>query len=316
MTPLRERFIQDLQVRNRAPDTIEAYVHQVARFARHFGRSPEELGPEEVRQYQLHLLGRKVAWSTFNQGICALRFLYGTTLGRPDVLVRLPYGRRPKKLPVVLSQGEVLELLRWVRSRRHRLVLTTMYATGLRVREACQLGVADIDSRRMTILVRRGKGNKQRLVPLSAKLLTELRAWWATHRNPTWIFPGGRPDRPLCESCVQKACQRAVERAGLKPGTCTHALRHTFATELLEAGVDLLTIQKILGHTSLRTTVIYTHVRRDHLQAVSQVLDLLPLEQLCGERAPAEAAARKRSRTSAKSFVATGRAFCSGTERG
>ena len=124
MTPLRERFIQDLQLRNRAPDTIDAYVHQVARFAQQFGRSPEELGPEELRQYQLHLLGRKVSWSTYNQCVCALRFLYGTTLGRPELLVRLPYGRRPKKLPVVLSQGEVLELLRGVRSRRNRVVLT------------------------------------------------------------------------------------------------------------------------------------------------------------------------------------------------
>ena len=320
MTPLRERFIQDLQLRNRAPDTIDAYVHQVARFAQHFGRSPEELGPEELRQYQLHLLGRKVSWSTYNQCVCALRFLYGATLGRPELMVRLPYGRRPKKLPVVLSQGEVLELLRWVRSRRNRVVLTTMYATGMRVREASQLGVADIDSRRMTILVRRGKGNKQRLVPLSAKLLTELRAWWATHRNPIWLFPSSRPDRPLGESCVQKACQVAVARAGLKAGTCTHALRHTFATELLEAGVDLLTIQKILGHTSLNTTAIYTHVRRDHLQAVAQVLDLLPLEQLCGERlwpetGPTQAVPNPNpSPTSGRSSAATGPAFCSDTD--
>jgi integrase/recombinase XerD len=301
VTPLRQRMIQDLQLRNRSPDTIECYVRHVANFAQHFRRSPEALGPEHVREYQLHLLAEKVSWSTFNQCVCALRFLYGTTLGQPEQLARLPYGRRPKTLPVVLSQAEVLELLRCVRSRRQRTVLTTMYATGLRVREAVHLRVADIDSRQMTILVARGKGNKQRLVPLSHPLLGELRAWWCEHRNPVWLFPGSRPDRPLGVSAVQRGCQTAVVCAGLKPGVCTHTLRHTFATELLEAGVDLLTIQKILGHACLSTTAIYTHVRRDRLQAVVQVLDLLPLEQLRRDPvrpvSPKRRARRPKSRT-------------------
>jgi integrase/recombinase XerD len=292
MTPLRQRMIQDLQIRNRSAKTIEAYVRHVAHFAQHFGRSPEVLGPEEVRQYQLHLLAKKVSWSAFNQCVSGLRFLYGTTLGRPEDVLRLPYGRRPKRLPMVLGQAEVLELFRCVRSRRYRMVLTTMYATGLRVREAVQLGVADIDSRQMLILVARGKGNKQRLVPLSRPLLAELRAWWCEHRHPVWLFPGSKADRPLNVSPVQKACQAAVASAGLKPGVTTHTLRHTFATELLEAGVDLLTIQKILGHASLSTTLRYTHVRRDHLQAVAQVQGLLPLEQLC--RPPVEPAPPQR----------------------
>jgi site-specific recombinase XerD len=299
MTPLRERFIQDLQLRNRAPDTIEAYVQQAAQFARHFQRSPESLGPEDLRQYQLHLLKRKVSWSTYNQAVCALRFLYGTTLGRPELLVRLPYGRRPKKLPVVLSQEEVLELLGCVSCRKQRLVLTTMYATGLRVREAVSLRVADIDSRSMLILVARGKGNKQRLVPLSRPLLAELRAWWCVHRNPVWLFPGSRPDRPLGVSSIQRACQAAVARAGLRAGVTTHTLRHTFATELLEADIDLLTIQGILGHASVSTTAIYTHVRRDRLRSVARVLDLLPLEQL--RQVPPQAAAGKRSTRRSKS---------------
>jgi integrase/recombinase XerD len=297
MTPLRERFIQDLQLRNRAPDTIEAYVQQVTHFARHFHRSPETLGPEEVRQYQLHLLERKVSWSTFNQAVCALRFLYGTTLGRPELLTRLPYGRRPKKLPVVLSQEEVLELLSCVSGRKARLVLTTMYATGLRVREAVSLRVADIDSRSMLILVARGKGNKQRLVPLSRPLLEELRAWWCVHRNPVWLFPGSRPDRRLSESSVQRACHAAVAHAGLRSGVTTHTLRHTFATELLEADINLLTIQKILGHASLTTTAIYTHVRRDQLRSVAKVLDLLPLEQLRHASLKAEGGNRRRRRS-------------------
>ena len=299
MTPLRERFIQDLQLRNRAVDTIEAYVQQVARFARHFHRSPDTLGPHEVRQYQLHLLERKVSWSTFNQAVCALRFLYGTTLGRPELLARLPYGRRLKKLPVVLSQEEVLELLGCVCNRKHRLILTTMYATGLRVREAVSLRVADIDSRQMLILVARGKGNKQRLVPLSRPLLAELRAWWCVHRNPVWLFPGSRPDRPLGVSSIQRACQAAVISAGLRAGVTTHTLRHTFATELLEADIDLLTIQGILGHASVSTTAIYTHVRRDRLRSVARVLDLLPLEQL--RQVPLQTAAGKRSTRGSKS---------------
>lgn len=297
MTPLRQRFIEDLQLRNRSPRTVEAYVAQVARFAAHFGRSPEELTPEHVRQYQLHLIQeRKASWSTFNQCVCALRFLYGTTLGREHVLPQVPFGRRPKKLPVVLSRDEVHELLRCAAHHEHRIMLTTLYATGLRVGELVRLAVADIDSRRMTILVDRGKGNKQRLVPLSQKLLAELRTWWRTHRNPTWLFPNRRTGQPLEVSTVQRACQQAAARARLRRGVSPHTLRHTFATELLEAGIDLPSIQKMLGHSSLSTTAIYLHVRRNHLQAAGRAMDdLLPLDQLQpGATAPRPATPDRR----------------------
>lgn len=294
MTPLRQRMIEDLRIRNRSPKTINTYVGHVARFARHFGRSPEVLGHEEVRQYQVHLLAQKASWSAFNQCVCGLRFLYGVTLGRPEEIPRLPYGRRPKRVPRVLTQVEVLELLQCVRCRAHRMLLTTMYATGLRIDEALHLGVADIDSRQMAILVARGKGNKQRLVPLSQSLLKELRSWWQTHRHPRWLFPGNKPDRPLGASPVQRACKAAAAEASLKPGVTPHTLRHTFATELLEAGVDLLTIQKLLGHGSLSTTLLYTHVRRDHLQAVAQIQGLLPLERLC--RPPIQPEPERRQR--------------------
>ena len=299
MSPLRKRFIEDLELRNRSQNTIDAYVSHVARFAQHFGRSPEQLGPEETRQYQLHLLEQKRSWSNFNQCVCALRFLYRVTLDRSEVIFRLPFGRQPKKLPVVLDRQEVLELLACVRSRRSRMVLTTMYATGMRVDEAVHVGVADIDSRRMTILVARGKGNKQRLVPLTPTLLSELRSWWLEHRDPRWLFPGGRPGYPLTAGTVQRACQAAVSLAGLTKRATPHSLRHTFATELLEADVNSLIIQKILGHTSLQTTSRYTHVRRDHLQAACQVLDLLPLKELLGERGQPWRKARRR-RASAK----------------
>ena len=284
MTPLRQRFVEDLQLRNRSPRTIESYVRQVKAFATHFGRSPEHLGPDEVREYQLHLLQRKVSWSAFNQCLCAVRFLYGTTLGRPEMPERLCFGRRPKRIPRVLSREEVRELLACLPQRSQRVLLTTIYATGLRISEALALSVADIDSRQLTILVARGKGNKQRLDPLSPKLLEELRAWWRTHRHPQWIFPGKGPDQRMTAKAIQKACQQAAARAGLKPGVSPHTLRHTYATELLEAGIDLLTIQKILGHSSLRTTLLYTHVRRDQPQAAgraaNQALNLLPLDQL------------------------------------
>lgn len=286
VTPLRQRMIEDLKIRNRSPKTIEAYVRHVAQFARHFGRSPAVLGPEEVRQYQLHLLAKKASWSQFNQCISGLRFLYGITLGRSEEVPRLPYGRRPKRIPRVLTQAEVLEFLRCIPSRKVRMVLTTIYATGLRIDEALHLGVADIDSRQMTILVNRGKGNKQRLVPLSRPLLAELRDWWRVHRNPRWLFPGGNPDQPLGASPVQKACKAAVAQAGLRRGGTPHTLRHTFATELLEAGVNLLTIQKLLGHSSLSATLLYTHVRRDHLQTVAEIQGLLPLDQLCRPQVP------------------------------
>jgi site-specific recombinase XerD len=305
MTALRLRMIEDLELRNLAPATIKNYVNFVARFAKHFGRSPEVLTPEHTRQYQLFLLRKKVSWSTYSQSVCALRFLYGTTLGRKHEIERLPYGKKPKRIPLVLSRDEVLKLLQCIRSRKQRMVLTTMYATGLRVGEAARLAVADIDSRRMTILVARGKGNKQRLVPLSQKLLTELRLFWKTHRNSVWLFPGRLPEEPLKTSILQKICKRAVVRAGLNRRVCTHTLRHTFATELLEAGVDLLAISKILGHKSLNTTTIYLHVRRDHLQAACRSLDLLPLEQL--RHVPATQPPRMPARhsKSAKSSAAT-----------
>lgn len=306
MTPLRQRLIEDMQLRNLSPHTIEGYVHYVAAFAKHFRRSPERLTPEHVRQYQLHLLRKKVSWSTFNQSVCALRFLYGTTLGRKDYVKRIPFGKIPKRIPVVLSREEVLTFLQSILSRKQRMLLTTMYATGMRVGEAVQLGVADIDSQRMTILVARGKGNKQRLVPLSQKLLTELRLFWKTHRNPVWLFPGRQPDRHVTIESVEAICRWTRARAGLKRRFNTHALRHTFATELLEAGVDLFSIQKILGHRSLSITAHYTHVRRNHLQEACRSLELLPLEQLrqVPAAAPVPRKAGRRSK-SAKSSAAT-----------
>src|SRR5262245_53335744 len=189
-SPLRRRFIDDLRLRNYAPRTIETYVARVAHVAKHFGRSPDTLGADDIRAFQLYLLERKVSWSTFNQTVCALRFLFATTLGRPKQLPLIPYGKRPKTLPSVLSPAEVVRLLEAAKPGCERVRLQTAYACGLRLGELLHLQVADLDSARMVVHVRHGKGGKQRLVPLSPRLLAVLRDYWHLKRPAIWLFPG------------------------------------------------------------------------------------------------------------------------------
>jgi site-specific recombinase XerD len=275
MTPLRQRFIDDLRIRNRAPKTIEAYVAGVVRFARHFGRSPDLLGPEEVRTFQLHLLDRRVSWSLFNQTVCALRFFYSVTLGRSEQLPLIPYGKIPRTLPDVLSPPEVLRLLDAAPPGRERLLLQVVYACGLRLGEVLHLQVSDIDSARMVVHVRHGKGGKDRFVPLSARLLAELRAYWRQYRPTTWLFPGARPDRPLNHSSVQRPFQQLVRKAGLSKRITPHTLRHSYATHLLEAGVDVVSVQRLLGHNDLQTTARYLHISTQRLRQTPSLLDLL-----------------------------------------
>lgn len=277
MTPLRQRLIDDLRMRNYSPRTVEAYVAGVARLAQHFNRSPDQLGPEHVRDLQIDLLRRRVSWSLFNQTVCALRFFFNITLGRPEVLPLIPYGRRPRTLPCVLSPEEVLRLIEAAPSRRARLLLQTAYACGLRIEELLHLRVSDIDSARMVIRVRQGKGRKERLVPLSPRLLAELRSYWHWQRPRTWLFPGQRPEQPLTASHLQRLCQRLVVQLGLTKRATPHTLRHSYATHMLEAGVDLRTLQAILGHNSLQTTATYLHVSTQRLQQLPSLLDRLML---------------------------------------
>jgi integrase/recombinase XerD len=284
MTPLRQRMIEDLRIRNYSPHTIEIYVRQVARFARHFGRSPAALGLEEIRAYQLHLMEEGMKWSSFNQVVCALRFLYRVTLRRPWWIEHLPYGKKPRGLPVVLAQEEVLRLLAAVASPASRVALTTAYAAGLRVSEVVALRVEDIDSARMLIHVRHGKGDKARLVPLSRVLLAELRDYWQKKRPATWLFPGRKAGQPMCARSLWKACHEAAEAAGLRKHVGVHTLRHSFATHLLEAGTDIRTVQALLGHASIMTTALYTHVQRRLVTATKSPLDL------CAELGPPAAA--------------------------
>jgi integrase/recombinase XerD len=277
MTPLRQRFIDDLRLRNYARRTIDTYVSRVACFARHFGRSPELLGPNEVREFQLHLLQQRVSWSSFNQAVCALRFLYGTTLGRPEQLPLIPFGKRRKSLPSVLSAAEVQRLLEGATAGRDRVLLQVAYGCGLRLSELTHLQVRDIDSGRMVIHVRQGKGAKDRLVPLSLRLLEELRAYWRMCRPRTWLFPGHKPERPITGSNIQRRFGRLVKQVGLSKHCSMHTLRHSYATHLLEAGVDLLTLKALLGHTSLQTTARYLHVSTQRLGQTPSLLDLLVL---------------------------------------
>jgi integrase/recombinase XerD len=276
MSTLRQRLIDDLRLRNYSPRTIACYVAVVARFAKHFGCSPDRLGVAEVRSYQLHLLDKeKASWSRFNQAVCGLRFFFKVTLRRPEMIEQLPYGKRPKTLPSVLSKEEVAKLLAAVVDERHRQVLRIAYACGLRLSEAVGLQVRDIDSGRMVIKVRQGKGQKDRLVPLSAKLLEELRSYWGRHRPRVWLFRSPKGDRPIHVGNVQRSCHRAARQCGFTKRVSPHTLRHSYATHLLEAGTDLMTLKELLGHRDLETTTRYTHVTSKARQTPSP-LDSLP----------------------------------------
>jgi site-specific recombinase XerD len=275
MTPLRQRLLDDMRMRNLSANTQDAYVRVVAAFARHFHTPPDLLGPSHVREYLLHLIGRRAAWSTYNQARCALHFFYRVTLGKDWGPGEIVCARPPKRLPVILSRDEVRRLLAAARRIKTRVMLTTIYATGLRVSELVGLKVADVDSQRMMLRVRQGKGQKDRYVMLSGKLLAVLREYWQEYRPADWLFPGGDPDKPLTRRVVQQNCHAAARRAGLTKAVSPHALRHAFATHLLEAGTDIRTIQALLGHQSLRTTALYTYVSPEKVSATTSPFDTL-----------------------------------------
>lgn len=277
LTPLRQRMIDDMTVRNLSPKTRQAYTAQVAKFAKHFRKSPELLGPDDIRSYQLFLVHEKhVSWTSFNQTVCALRFLYRITLQKDWAITHIPFPRTERKLPVVLSLSEVAQFFAALTSLKYRAILMTAYGAGLRTSEVCRLRVADIDSNRMVIHVRQGKGRKDRYVMLSENLLELLRAYWRVKRPADWLFPGNRAGRHISIAGVQRACQRASRDAGLRKRVTIRALRHSFATHLLESGTDVRTIQVLLGHRSLQTTARYTHVSAKTVCSTRSPLDLLP----------------------------------------
>lgn len=277
MTPLRQRMLEDMGIRNFAENTRLSYVQQVSAFARYFGRSPEDMGPEQVRVYQSHLvMNRHLTASSVGTATAALRFLYRVTLKRDWTPDDIPMPKKPFKLPVVLSPEEVTLFLASVGNLKHRTILMTIYATGLRVSEATHLKVTDVDSQRMVIRVDQGKGNKDRYVMLSPRLLEALRSYWTVVRPQLWLFPGDILGRPITRDAVGQACQKAHRACGITKPITPHSLRHAFATHLLESGTDVRRIQLLLGHRSLATTSRYLKIATSTVCATSSPLDLLP----------------------------------------
>jgi site-specific recombinase XerD len=285
MTALRKRMLEELQRRNYSPTTIRAYLHAVETFARHFGKSPDKLDQEHLRQYQLHLLhDRKFTVGTIVSTIAALRFFFVRVLRRPYREIDLVYPKRPERLPTVLSQEEVGQLIASASNLLDYAMLTTLYATGVRRTELIRLKTEDIDSQRMIVHIRQGKGNRDRDVPLTPKLLETLREYWRWMKPKTYLFPGmvdgWRADKPLTPKCVWTAVRDAAKRAGIKKRVSPHTLRHSWATHLLENGTDIRTIQLLLGHAELEATTVYLHLSRRHLQAVVNPLETLPTPAL------------------------------------
>jgi integrase/recombinase XerD len=278
MTILRRRMTEDMKIRNLSPHTQASYLQQVTQFACYFGKSPDLLGPEEIRTYQIYLTNeKKLAPGSIHIAIAALRFFYKVTLKRDWTFEEvLPLPKKPQKLPVILSPEEVLHFLPCVKHLKHRVILTTCYAAGLRISEAVRLKAPAIDSQRMVIRVVQGKGQKDRYVMLSAKLLEILRDYWKATRPKEWLFPGGLPGQPITRDAVELACTKAHQLSGLTKPVTPHSLRHAFAVHLLEAGTDVRTIQLLLGHRSLATTARYLRIATTKVCSTSSPLDLLP----------------------------------------
>jgi integrase/recombinase XerD len=278
MTSLRLRMLEDMQIRNLAVNTQESYVQQVSLFARYFNQSPERLGPEQIRTYQVYLTNEKrLATSSILIAISALRFLYKVTLKKNWAFQEIiPAPKKPQKLPIILSPEEVIQFLSCVASIKHRVIPTTCYAAGLRISEAVCLRPPAIDSMRMVLRVEQGKGQKDRYVMLSPKLLATLRDWWRVERPQHWLFPGDKPGQHISKDAVEHTCQKAHQLCHIPKPVTPHSLRHAFAVHLLEQGTDVRTIQLLLGHRSLATTARYLRIATSKVCSTTSPLDLLP----------------------------------------
>jgi len=277
MNPLCQRMIEDMTLRNLSQATQQSYLYAVERVSRHFRLLPDQLGLEQIRTYQLYLVAQKLSWSHVNQVTCALRFLYGVTLGQKEMVGQIVSGREPEKLPPVLNAEEVARFLEAVTGLRNRVALTTAYAAGLRIGEVTRLKVASIDSKRMLIYVEAGKGGKDRYAMLSPRLLDILRAYWRRARPSLWLFPGQEPGEHVSIAALQDACRVARKRAGIAKPVTAHVLRHSFATHLLESGTDIRVIQVLLGHADLSTTARYAQVTTNLIAGTQSPFDRLSL---------------------------------------
>jgi integrase/recombinase XerD len=278
MSELRQRMIEDMQLRGLARKTQDAYVRAVRQLAEYWGKSPEHISETELRQYFLYLKNEKrVSPSGFSIALCGIKFFYERTLHCEWAILDLARPTREKKLPLVLSREEVRRVLRCVRRPQYQVCLSTIYGCGLRLQEGGHLQVQDIDSERMLVHVRHGKGAKDRYVPLPAVLLPRLRQFWCTHRHPVWLFPSPRHphNRPMCVSGVQRAFKAALKESGVTKSATVHTLRHSYATHLLEAGISLRVIQAYLGHSSPKTTAHDTHLTRQTEMVASEALNAI-----------------------------------------
>jgi integrase/recombinase XerD len=293
MTPLRQRMLEELQRRNYSQATIGSYILAVKDFAQYFGKSPVCLGSEDVRRYQLHLVKEKrLAPNTVKVRMSALRFFYWKTLKRRDLhFDDLPLTKTPVKLPVVLSPEEVTRLIEGASNLKHRTMLMVLYATGLRRAELARLKVSDIDSKCMVIHIHEGKGQRDRDLPMTPKLLEALRGYWRWSRSKVYLFPSpwspSDREEPITPKSIYNACKEAAARAGLTKRIGAHTLRHSFATQLLDSGADLRTIQYLLGHSSLKHTEVYTHLSQRHMRAAANPLDQITLNT-DGRKPPSE----------------------------
>lgn len=275
MTALRSRLIDQLKLRNYSARTIESYVGVVGGLATFYATPPDRLDQAQIQAYLVHRIDEGLAWSTINVDVCAIRFFYYQVLGWKPLRLTIPPRKREEHQPEVLSGEEVQRLFAAEDHPKRRALLMTAYSGGLRVSELVKLRVQDLDGDRMLIRVVQGKGKKDRLTLLSERALTELRAYWRRYRPDPWLFPGQIPGRPLTDSTAEKAYRKAVRKAGIRKGGNIHTLRHSFATHLIEAGVDVTIVQKLLGHTSVLTTMRYVHISRRLIGATPSPLDLL-----------------------------------------
>jgi site-specific recombinase XerD len=277
-------MLEELQRRNFAPTTVRSYLYAVERFARHFKCRPDRLNQTHLRSYQAHLLRTgQLQPKTVRLHVSALRFFFVKTLRRRYLLDDTPYPKAPQRLPSILSVEEMARLIEAADGLYHRTMLMVLYSTGMRSAELLQLQVADIDSRRMLIHIRHGKGGRDRYVQLSPTLLETLRVYYRWMRPKTWLFPGTvhnwRVDKPITKRVLWNAVVLAAERADLRKRVSPHLLRHSYATHLLESGADLRTIQLLLGHVNIRHTALYLHLSQKHLQAVANPLDALTISR-------------------------------------
>lgn len=280
MTELRQKMIKEMTIRNFSPRTQEAYLSAVAGLAKHYRQSPDKITKGMIREYLLYLMQeRKLAWDSCNVAVSGLRFFYTHTLGKKSMSLSIPPRKRVTQLPEILSSEELDSLFGALSNQKHRTLLMTTYSAGLRLSEVVHLRVTDIDSKRMMIRVKQGKGRKDRYTVLSERLLTELRAYWKIYRPPVWLFYGTKKTRPLTDRSAQSIYYQAKKKAGITKGKGIHTLRHCFATHLLESGVNLRTIQMLMGHTSIMTTMTYLQVTRKQISSTQSPLDLLEIPE-------------------------------------